>query len=132
MGYLIDNPWSNALDRAKAAGLVLADVLVKRSLGVRPGVVSGRFVNCYARNDWILSYLFRATSGGGTVAGLRPIEGIPNLENVDVTDKIAGHLSYRAYMPIILDQLGFPVTAMYFDEAEVRHVITNETGLAKL
>lgn len=27
-------------------------------------VVSGRFVNGYATNDWILGYLFRATSGG--------------------------------------------------------------------
>ena len=27
-------------------------------------VVSGRFVNGYNRNDWILGYLFRLTSGG--------------------------------------------------------------------
>ncbi|KAF8324064.1 DUF726-domain-containing protein [Clavulina sp. PMI_390] len=168
LGYLIDNPWSNALDRAYAAGLVLADVLLNRALGVRPitlmgfslgarvifyalvelakhkafgivqdvflfgttvtasqktwlearGVVAGRFVNGYARNDWILNYLFRATTGGGTVAGLRPIDGVPGLENVDVTDKIAGHMSYRFYMPLILDQLGFPVSATYFDEPE--------------
>ena len=36
LGYLIDNPWSNALDRARAAGLVLADILIQRHLGVRP------------------------------------------------------------------------------------------------
>ncbi|KAJ7207497.1 hypothetical protein GGX14DRAFT_455589 [Mycena pura] len=167
LGYLIDNPWNNALDRAKAAGSVLADVLMQRHLGVRPitligfslgarvifyalvelakrkaygivqdvfilgstvsvparmwcetrSVVSGRYVNAYARNDWVLNYLFRATSGGvGTVAGLRPVENVPGLENVDVTDKIAGHMSYRAFMPLILDQLGFPVFADYFDE----------------
>ena len=171
LGYLIDNPWSNALDRAKAAGSVLADVLLHRHLGVRPitligfslgarvifyalvdlakrgaygivqdvfllgttvtaslstwleirSVVSGRFVNGYARNDWVLNYLFRATSGGlNTVAGLRPVENVPGLENVDVTDKIAGHMSYRTFMPLILDQLGFPVSADYFDEPEVR------------
>lgn len=170
LGYLIDNPWSNALDRAKAAGNVLAEVLIQRHLGVRPitligfslgarvifyallelarrkaygvvqdvfllgatltastkswletrSVVSGRYVNAYAKNDWVLNYLFRATTGGvGTVAGLRPVEGIPGLENVDVTDKIAGHMSYRAFMPLILDQLGFPVSADYFDEPEV-------------
>jgi len=80
-------------------------------------VVSGRFVNAYAKNDWVLNYLFRATSAGlSSVAGLRPIEGVPGLENVDVTDKIAGHMSYRTFMPLILDQLGFPVTADYFDE----------------
>jgi pimeloyl-ACP methyl ester carboxylesterase len=170
LGYLIDNPWSNALDRAKAAGSVLADVLIQRALGVRPialigfslgarvifyalvelhkkkafgivqdvvllgatvtatnkvwhqarGVVNGRFVNGYCRNDWILNYLFRAGAGAfNAVAGLRPIENVPGLENVDVTDKIAGHMSYRVYMPVILDQLGFPVTADYFDEPEV-------------
>ncbi|KAJ3871848.1 hypothetical protein F5051DRAFT_507390 [Lentinula edodes] len=36
LGYLIDNPWSNALDRARAAGLVLASVLRSRQLGVQP------------------------------------------------------------------------------------------------
>ncbi|KAF8844246.1 DUF726-domain-containing protein [Paxillus ammoniavirescens] len=167
LGYLIDNPWNNALDRARAAGSVLAQLLMQRHLGVRPitligfslgarvifyallelakakafgivqdvfilgatltasqstwcsarSVVSGRFMNVYARNDWVLNYLFRATSGGlSSVAGLRPIEGIPGVENVDVTDKIAGHMSYRTFMPLILDQLGFPVSADYFDE----------------
>lgn len=176
LGYLIDNPWSNALDRARAAGAVLADVLIQRHLGVRPitligfslgarmifycllelakkkafgivqdvfmlgttltasrqnwfqarSVVSGRFVNGYARNDWILNYLFRATSGGlSSIAGLRPVENVPGLENVDVTDKIAGHMSYRTFMPLILDQLGFPVTADYFDEPVVsKHTFT--------
>lgn len=170
LGYLIDNPWSNALDRAKSAGRVLADVLIHRQLGVRPitligfslgarvifyallelakqkafgivqdvfvlgttvtaptktwlqarSVVSGRFVNGYARNDWVLNYLFRATSGGlNTVAGLRPVTDVPGLENVDVTDKISGHMSYRTFMPLILDQLGFPVSADYFDEPVV-------------
>lgn len=167
LGYLIDNPWNNALDRARAAGSVLAQLLIQRHLGVRPitligfslgarvifyalldlakakafgivqdvfllgatltaststwcnarSVVSGRFVNAFARHDWVLNYLFRATSGGlNTVAGLRPIENVPGLENVDVTDKISGHMSYRAFMPLILDQLGFPVSCDYFDE----------------
>ncbi|KAF8435758.1 hypothetical protein L210DRAFT_3484171 [Boletus edulis BED1] len=184
LGYLIDNPWNNALDRARAAGSVLAQLLLQRHLGVRPitligfslgariifyalvelakarafgivqdvfilgatltasqstwysarSVVSGRFVNVYAKNDWVLNYLFRATSGGlSSVAGLRPIEGIPGVENVDVTDKIAGHMSYRAFMPLILDQLGFPVTADYFDEPvepdfEGDRVVVRETG----
>ncbi|KAI6154280.1 hypothetical protein BKA82DRAFT_4099517 [Pisolithus tinctorius] len=167
LGYLIDNPWNNALDRARAAGSVLAQLLIQRHLGVRPitligfslgarvifyallelakskafgivqdvfllggtltasqsawyevrSVVSGRFVNAYARNDWVLNYLFRATSAGlSSVAGLRPVEDVPGVENVDVTDKISGHMSYRTFMPLILDQLGFPVSADFFDE----------------
>ena len=172
LGYLIDNPWSNALDRAYAAGLVLADVLIQRHAGVRPisligfslgarvifyaldvlakqkafgivqdvylfgatvtapkatwmnarSVVSGRFVNAYATNDWVLGYLFRATSGGlSTVAGLRAIESVPGLENIDVTDRIAGHMSYRPCMPALLEVVGLPITADWFDEPDVSH-----------
>lgn len=36
LSYLIDNPWSNSLDRAKAAGLILADVILRRQMGSRP------------------------------------------------------------------------------------------------
>jgi len=104
LSYLIDNPWSVSQDRADAAGLILADSLVDRNLGVRPitlvgfslgarvifsclrelankgayglvhnvylfgspiiakqeeylrvrAVISGRFVNGYATNDWII------------------------------------------------------------------------------
>lgn len=171
LGYLIDNPWSNALDRSYAAGLVLADVILQRHAGVRPvsligfslgarsiyyallelarqkafglvqdvfifgttvtanrtqwlearSVVSGRFVNGFATNDWMLGYLFRATSGGlNTVAGLRPVETVPGLENVEVTDIITGHMSYRSMMPQLLARVGLPVTSDHFDEPEVR------------
>ena len=126
-------------------GLILADTLIHRNLGVRPvtlvgyslgarviyyclrelarvgasglvqnvymfgtpivvkaddyaqavSVVSGRVLNGYATNDWILGYLFRATSGGiGKVAGLAPVD-IPGVENVDVTDLVPGHMAYR-------------------------------------
>ncbi|RSH94567.1 hypothetical protein EHS25_004371 [Saitozyma podzolica] len=169
LGYLIDNPWSNALDRSRAAGLVLADTLIHRHAGVRPvsligfslgartifyalqelarvkayglvqdvilfgatvtaskstwldvrSAVAGRFVNAYATNDWMLGYLFRATSGGlNTVAGLRPVETVPGLENVEVTEIITGHMSYRSCMPQLLAKVGFPIMADYFDEPE--------------
>ncbi|SCV71147.1 BQ2448_2735 [Microbotryum intermedium] len=169
LSYLIDNPWSNALDRARQAGAVLADILINRQLGVRPvtlvgfslgarvifyalvelakanafgvvqevylfgatvtasmkvwrqvrGIVAGRFVNAFAMNDWVLGYLFRATSGGlQTVAGLRPIEHVPDLENVDITNILVGHMSYRTLMPTLLKFVGFKVTADHFDEPE--------------
>ena len=37
----MDNPWSNAIERARAAGLILADVLANRQLGVRPITLVG-------------------------------------------------------------------------------------------
>lgn len=169
LSYLIDNPWSNSLDRAKAAGLILADALASRSLGVRPvslvgyslgarviyyallelaevkafgiienvylfgapivvtskewrkakSVVAGRFVNGYVQNDWILGYLFRATSGGiGRVAGLRPVEGIESVENVDCTGDVDGHMGYRQAIPRLMQKIGYLVTSEEFQEIE--------------
>ena len=82
-------------------------------------VVSGRFVNGYASNDWILGYLFRATSGGiMRVAGLAPVENIPGLENVDVTELVNGHMAYRAAMPRLLREVGWEVESDEFTEIE--------------
>lgn len=82
-------------------------------------VVSGRFVNGYSKNDWILGYLFRATSGGiMRVSGLAPIEGIPGLENVNLTETVNGHMDYRAAMPRILRQVGWEVLEDEFAEIE--------------
>ncbi len=169
LAYLIDNPWTVSLDRANAAGLILADSLIDRNLGARPitfvgyslgsrvifsclrelakkgayglvqnvylfgspivakkdeylrarSVVSGRFVNGYARNDWILGYLFRLTSGGiSRVAGLAPVEEIPGLENVDVTELVPGHMAYRTAMPRLLREVGWMVESDEFTEIE--------------
>ncbi|KAE8371796.1 hypothetical protein BDV26DRAFT_275351, partial [Aspergillus bertholletiae] len=82
-------------------------------------VVSGRFVNGYSSNDWILGYLFRATSGGiMRVAGLAPVEGIPGLENFDVTKLVNGHMDYRAAMPRLLKEVGWEVLGEEFAELE--------------
>lgn len=108
---------------------VTAPVKVWRSVR---GAVSGRVVNAYARNDWVLAYLFRATSGGiGTVAGLRPVENVPDLENVDITDVLVGHMSYRTSLPVILKLMGFKTTRDTFDEPDEedtpdREVLTPE------
>ncbi|KAI5291087.1 hypothetical protein KEM54_006353, partial [Ascosphaera aggregata] len=168
LAYLIDNPWSVSLDRATAAGLILADSLIERNLGNRPvtlvgfslgsrvifsclkelankkalglvqnvylfgspivankdeyltarTAVAGRFVNGYASNDWILGYLFRATSGGiMRVAGLAPVE-LPGIENVNVTEFVTGHMAYRAAMPRIMRHLGWDVESDEFAEIE--------------
>jgi hypothetical protein len=82
-------------------------------------VISGRFVNGYASNDWILGYLFRATSGGiMRVAGLAPVEDIPGLENLDVTALVNGHMAYRAAMPKLLREVGWEVESDEFTEIE--------------
>ena len=187
LGYLIDNPWSNALDRAEKAGYLLADKLIRQfqdgrpislvgySLGARviyfcltellknhafgivenvylvgcpvtankaqwekvSSVVSGRFVNGYARNDWILGYLFRATSGGlYSVAGLGGI-ALEGIQNVDISDIVDGHMAYRVNMPRIMKRLGLSVTndqlSLVYkkDKAfrDSRHVTTDLTDI---
>ncbi|KAF2750627.1 DUF726-domain-containing protein [Sporormia fimetaria CBS 119925] len=81
-------------------------------------IVPGRLVNGYAKNDWILGYLFRATSGGiMQVAGLAPIQ-VPGVENIDVTEHVNGHMAYRAAMPKLLRELGWMVESDEFAEIE--------------
>ena len=154
LSYLIDNPWAVSLARADMAGLILADSLIDRNLGVRPitlvgfsigsrvifsclkelanrgafgliqnaylfgspmvvktddylrakAVVSGRFVNGYANNDWILGYLFRVE--------------IPGVENYDVTKLVPGHMAYRKAMPRLLREVGWMVDSDDFAEIE--------------
>ncbi|KAK7522795.1 uncharacterized protein IWZ02DRAFT_254163 [Phyllosticta citriasiana] len=168
LSYLIDNPWNVSLARAELAGLILADSLIDRNLGVRPvtlvgfslgcrviftalqelskrgahglvqnvymfgapivakkdeylkarAVVPGRFVNGYATNDWILGYLFRATSGGIMgVAGLAAVD-VPGIENFNVTELVNGHMAYRAAMPRLLREVGWSVESDEFTEIE--------------
>ncbi|UKZ77645.1 hypothetical protein TrVFT333_005369 [Trichoderma virens FT-333] len=82
-------------------------------------VVSGRFVNGYNRNDWILGYLFRLTNGGiRRVAGLGSLDDCPWIESVDVTDLVAGHMEYRKAMPSLLTRCGWIVTSEEFSEIE--------------
>lgn len=168
LAYLIDNPWTVSLARADATGLILADSLLDRNLGVRPitlvgfslgsrvifsclkelarrgapglvqnvylfgspilfkkeeytrarTVVSGRFVNGYATNDWILGYLFRATTGGlMRVAGLTSLD-VAGVENKDFTEIVPGHMAYRAKMPMLLHECGWAVDGLEFSEIE--------------
>ena len=170
LGYLLDNPWNNSLDRAWRSGKVLADTLRRNKLGVRPitlvgfslgarliyscllslaksgdfgivenvylfgspivihddemaqvrSVVSGRFVNGYMKQDWILGYLFRATSGGlRSIAGLSPINSEDfNVENFNCSEFVKGHMQYREAMPKLLKEIGWEVLDDQFVEIE--------------
>ncbi|RKP31430.1 DUF726-domain-containing protein [Metschnikowia bicuspidata] len=90
-------------------------------------VVSGRFVNGYIRNDWILGYLFRATGGGlQSVAGISPIDYIPGVENFDCTGFVDGHMSYRKAIPSILKALNWEVLTEGFSEIEEPNIEQRE------
>lgn len=95
-------------------------VVVKRDEYLRARtVVSGRFINGYNRNDWILGYLFRLTNGGiRRVAGLAPIEDVPGIENMDVSEFVVGHMDYRTAMPRLMRECGWLVDSDEFTEIE--------------
>jgi pimeloyl-ACP methyl ester carboxylesterase len=82
-------------------------------------VVAGKFVNAYSSNDWVLSFLFRASNVAiGAIAGLGPIPTSHGIENVDVSHLIQGHLEYRNKCPQLLRLVGFEVTSCVIDPEE--------------
>ncbi|KAK7351736.1 hypothetical protein VNO77_11397 [Canavalia gladiata] len=68
-------------------------------------MVAGRFVNAYTTNDWTLGITFRANLLSQGLAGIQPVDNIPGIENVDVTQVIEGHSSYLHMARKILKQL---------------------------
>lgn len=70
-------------------------------------VVSGRLVNVYSVNDYVLGFLYRTSSIQYGVAGLQKVDGVSNVENIDVTETVSGHLRYRYLVGSILKNIGF-------------------------
>jgi len=95
-------------------------------------VVSGRFVNGYITHDWVLGFLYRASSGSfSTVAGLAPIQ-VDRIENVCLDEIVNGHLDYRRKIPLILKKFGFIVTSETFEteeESQEKERLSREEGI---
>lgn len=70
-------------------------------------VVTGRVVNVYSQNDYMLAFLYRTCSFGFGVAGLQPVEGAPAVENVNATNLVDCHLRYQYLAGTILKHLGW-------------------------
>ncbi|KAK7684171.1 hypothetical protein QCA50_012817 [Cerrena zonata] len=63
--------------------------------------------------------LARATGGGMmTVAGLSEIKDVEGVENIDLTDLVEGHMSYRRAIPKILKRLNWEMLSEEFSEIE--------------
>ncbi|KAI0149981.1 DUF726-domain-containing protein [Hypoxylon sp. NC0597] len=72
-------------------------------------VVSGKLFNVYSENDYILGFLYRATSMQLGIAGLQAIGGdIEGVENLDLSNEVTGHLRYPELTAKILARCGFP------------------------
>lgn len=83
-------------------------------------VVSGRVVNVFSTNDYILGFLYRSHSVQYGVAGLQAIENVKGVENVDVSELVSGHTNYRFLTGKILKQIGFEDVDLEFVAEEER------------
>ena len=103
-----------SLAKRKAFGLVESVVLVgapapstSAEWRTMRAVVSGRLVNVYSENDYVLGFLYRTSSVQFGIAGLQPIKGVAGVENVDVSQSVSGHMRYRHLIGSILKDIGF-------------------------
>ncbi len=103
-----------SLAERRAFGLVEEVVLIGSPVPSDPNnwtvmqsVVSGNIVNVYSQNDYILAFLYRATSLQFGVAGLQAIEGVEGVTNLDLSKEISGHLRYPGLIGKILQKAGF-------------------------
>ncbi|RPB00977.1 DUF726-domain-containing protein [Choiromyces venosus 120613-1] len=67
-------------------------------------VVAGRVVNVYSEKDYILGFLYRTSSVQFGIAGLQPVK-VPGIENVNVGNRVEGHLRYRHVAGVILKEI---------------------------
>lgn len=69
-------------------------------------MTAGRVINGYCQTDWVLSFLFRASTICNHIAGLQKID-VEGIENIDLTSIVSGHLEYKEKLQIILEYVGF-------------------------
>ncbi len=90
-------------------------------------VVSGKMFNVYSENDFLLAFLYRATSIQLGVAGLQEIKDIEGVENLNLSGEVQGHMRYAKLIGKILARCGVPVTKgadgpIGLDDQEEGHV----------
>ena len=70
-------------------------------------VVSGRVVNVYSVNDFILGILYRTSSIQLGIAGLEEVKDVAGVENFDASSLVSGHQRYQFLVGAIMKELGF-------------------------
>lgn len=91
--------------------------------------VSGRLVNVYSKNDYVLGFMYRTSAIQYGVAGLQPVEGLAGVENVDASEDVDGHLRYRYLVGGILKKIGFEdidMEAVAEEQEALKKVIEEE------
>ncbi|ATY62202.1 DUF726 domain [Cordyceps militaris] len=70
-------------------------------------VVSGRLINAYTEQDYLLGFLYRTSNTHSGIAGLQEIQGAGGVENHHVKHLANGHLSYQHLAAQILKDVGW-------------------------
>ncbi|KAM3478973.1 hypothetical protein MY8738_005651 [Beauveria namnaoensis] len=70
-------------------------------------VVSGRLINAYTEQDYLLGFLYRTSNTHSGIAGLQEIKGVGGVENYHVKHLQQGHLSYQKLAAQILKEVGW-------------------------
>jgi hypothetical protein len=115
-----------SLAERKAFGLIENVVLIGSPIPSTPdnwramrSVVSGRMYNVYSNNDYILAFLYRATSIQFGVAGLQAVTDVEGVSNLDLSKEVSGHLRYPDLIGKILKRAGFEGIAVEDMDIEV-------------
>lgn len=94
-------------------------------------VVTGRLVNVYSENDYILGFLYRTCSIDYGLAGLQRVTGVEGIENVDVTAKVSIHPRYQYLVGSILRHIGWTDTDEEQIERDEAEMSVYEDGVRK-
>jgi hypothetical protein len=89
---------------------------------VMRSVVSGRVINVYSENDYILAFIYRATSLQFGVAGLQAIGDVEGIDNLDLSQEVSGHLRYPDLIGKILKRAGF--NGILVEDTEIERDVT--------
>jgi len=92
---------------------------------------SGRVVNGYSGNDWVLGFLERGSTLNMGVAGLQGVEGVCGIENINLgEDKaggkeaiVEGHARYGEVMGMVLRECGLGTFGGLEDEEVIKEGI---------
>jgi hypothetical protein len=118
------------LAEKRAFGLVENAVMIGTPAPSEPlawcamkSVVSGRLVNVYSENDYILGFLYRTSSIEFGLAGLQRVTGVDGIENVDVTAKLSIHPRYQYLVGSILRHIGW-------EDTDTAHIAKDEAEMS--
>lgn len=126
-----------SLAERRAFGLVESVVLIgspvpsnSNNWRVMRSVVSGKVINVYSENDYILAFLYRATSIQLGVAGLQAIKDVDGVDNINLTKEVSGHLRYPDLIGKILKRVGFD--GIEVEDAHIEEETQTEIQLLEL